>query len=42
MKQIILTVFLLLIISCKKDILVIDIKLPETSVVSSNSRWGVC
>ncbi len=27
--------------SCQKDILRIDITLPETSVVSSNSRWGV-
>lgn len=41
MKRIIFIVFLLLIISCKKDVLVIDIKLPETSVVSSNKRWGV-
>ena len=41
MKQTVFIVFLLLTISCKKDVLVIDIKLPETSVVSSNSRWGV-
>ncbi len=41
MKQTIFIVFILLMVSCQKEVLVIDIKLPETSVVSSNSRWGV-
>lgn len=37
-----LTVFLILLtVSCRKEESTIDIVLPETSVISSNSRWGV-
>ena len=30
-----------LFLSCRKESVLINIDLPETSVVSSNSRWGV-
>ena len=41
MKYIKIIVLLLLLVSCKKEAITIDIDLPETSVISSNSRWGV-
>jgi len=40
-KKLLIILTLFSIISCKKEVLEIDINLPETSVVSSNSRWGV-
>ena len=41
MKKFIFVVLIIFFSSCRKEETTIDIKLPETSVVSSNSRWGV-
>ncbi|MBN2618204.1 MAG: hypothetical protein JXR64_07835 [Spirochaetales bacterium] len=41
-KSYLVLLIILSIFSCKKkDVLVISVELPETSVISSNSRWGV-
>lgn len=41
MKVIFIISLLLMFQSCEKEIFVIDVELPETAVISSNSRWGV-
>lgn len=41
MRVVILFIFSMLLLSCEKEIFVIDVSLPETAVISSNSRWGV-
>lgn len=40
-KIITIIIFVVLLLSCRKERVLINVELPETLLVSSNSRWGV-